>query len=83
MSVGNFKNKKTMQNLIVNTIQFPEFNGIKCNMMPFIQGDNSSLPKEYQPYAKIINENYLKYGILKQKQNESNPHPLPSPMQKL
>jgi hypothetical protein len=51
-----------MQSLIVNTIQFPDFTGIKCNMMPFIQGNSSSLPNEYKPYAKIINENYLEKG---------------------
>lgn len=45
--------------MITNTIQFPEFTGVKCNMMPFIQGDSSSLPEAYQPYAKIINNNFL------------------------
>lgn len=48
--------------LIVNTIQFPEFTGIKCNMMPFIQGDSNSLPEIYQPYADIINKNFLEKG---------------------
>ena len=48
--------------MIVNKIKFPEFTGLKCNMMPFIQGDASSLPKEYQPYAKIINDNFLEKG---------------------
>ena len=49
-------------NVIVNTIQFPEATGLKCNMMPFIQGDSSSLPKKYEPYFKIINENFLEKG---------------------
>lgn len=48
--------------MITNTIKFPEFTGIKCNMMPFIQGDASSLPEIYKPYAKIIDENYLEKG---------------------
>lgn len=52
----------TTINTVVNHIQFPEFTGIKCNMMPFIQGDASSLPKEYQPYAQIINDNFLEKG---------------------
>jgi len=43
-------------------IQFPEFTGIKCNMMPFIQGDASSLPEVYKPYSEIINRNYLEKG---------------------
>ena len=51
-----------METAIVNKIQFPEFTGIKCNMMPFIQGEDSSLPEIYKPYSKIINENYLERG---------------------
>ena len=31
-------------------------------MMPFIQGDSSSLPDEYKSYAKIVDENYLEKG---------------------
>jgi hypothetical protein len=54
--------KNNYKNMIINTIQFPELTGIKCNMMPFIQGDSSSLPEIYQPYAKIINDNYLEKG---------------------
>lgn len=45
-----------------NIIEFPEFTGVKCNMMPFIQGDSSSLPEIYQPYSKIINDNFLEKG---------------------
>jgi hypothetical protein len=48
--------------MIINTIQFPKFTGIKCNMMPFIQGDSASLPSIYKPYYQIINENYLEKG---------------------
>jgi len=48
--------------MIINTIQFPEFTGVKCNMMPFIQGDALSLPDAYKPYAQIINDNYLEKG---------------------
>lgn len=51
-----------MENLVVNTIQFPEFTGVKCAMMPFIQGDSSSLPEAYIPYSNIINSNYLEKG---------------------
>lgn len=47
---------------IVNRISFPEFTGLKCNMMPFIQGDVSSLPKEYKPYFAIIESNFLEKG---------------------
>jgi hypothetical protein len=48
--------------MIVNKIQFPRFTGVKCNMMPFIQGDARSLPEEFKPYADIINSNYLEKG---------------------
>lgn len=48
--------------MIVNQIVFPTFSGIKCNMMPFVQGDATSLPEVFQPYSTIINENYLERG---------------------
>lgn len=48
--------------MIINKIEFPKFTGIKCNMMPFIQGDSNSLPEMYKPYSKIINENFLEKG---------------------
>lgn len=51
-----------MKNVIVNTINFPEFTSVRCSMMPFIQGDSSSLPQEYKPYANIIDNNYLEEG---------------------
>ena len=51
-----------MENLIVNKIQFPPISGLRCHMMPFIQGDSSSLPEEYKSYSKIIDENYLEKG---------------------
>lgn len=51
-----------MKNLIVNKIEFPTFMGIKCNMMPFIQGDSKSLPEQYQSYAKIVDENFIEKG---------------------
>ena len=48
--------------MIVNTIEFPQPVGVKCTMMPFIQGDSSSLPDEYKSYSKIVDENYLEKG---------------------
>lgn len=47
---------------VVSTVRFPKFKGIKCLMMPFIQGDVTSLPKEYQGYSDIIETNYLEKG---------------------
>lgn len=46
----------------MKTIKFPEFTGVRCLMMPFIQGDASSLPDEYKSYSDIINNNYLEKG---------------------
>lgn len=48
--------------MITGTIQFPKFTGIKCNMMPFIQGDPNSLPDIYKPYSDIIEANFLEQG---------------------
>ncbi len=48
--------------MLLTKIEFPKFTGIKCNMMPFIQGDSSSLPKEYRSYSKLIDENFLEKG---------------------
>ena len=48
--------------MIVNTIEFPQPVGVKCTMMPFIQGDSSSLPDEYKSYSKIVDDNYLEKG---------------------
>lgn len=47
---------------IVRNIDFPDFTGIKCNMMPFIQDNPSSLPKVYRPYSQIIENNFLEHG---------------------
>jgi hypothetical protein len=47
---------------IINKIQFPEFTGIKCNMMPFIQGNPDSLPDEYKQYSDIIALNFIEKG---------------------
>ncbi len=48
--------------MITNTITFPKFTGIKCNMMPFIQGDAGSVPEIYRTYSDIISSNHLEKG---------------------
>lgn len=48
--------------MITNVIEFPKQQGLRCNMMPFIQGDSSSLPEEYKSYSQIINDNFLEKG---------------------
>jgi len=47
---------------ILKTITFPTVTGVKCNMMPFIQGDSKSLPDEYKPYSEIIDNSFLEKG---------------------
>lgn len=46
----------------VGTVTFPEYSGIRCLMMPFIQGDPSSIPDEYAPYRDIVATTYLSRG---------------------
>jgi hypothetical protein len=50
--------------MIVSKISFPAFAGLKCNMMPFIQGDSKSIPSEYKAYSDIINNIYLEKGLI-------------------
>lgn len=46
----------------INKINFPQYSGLRCLMMPFIQGDSKSIPKEYNSYSDIINNNFIKKG---------------------
>jgi hypothetical protein len=43
-------------------VTFPEFSGIRCMMMPFIQGDPNSVPDSYDSYRDIIASTYLNKG---------------------
>lgn len=47
----------------VANIEFPEFSGIRCLMMPYIQGEPSSVPEEYRKgYEKILAEVFCNKG---------------------
>lgn len=35
-------------------VDFPDFSGIRCYMMPFIQGRPESLPEAYRSYADVV-----------------------------
>lgn len=48
--------------MIIMTIAFPKFSGIKCSMMPFVQGDSSSLPEMYKSYSTIVDSVHLEKG---------------------
>ena len=43
-------------------IEFPVFSGIRCLMMPYIQGDPQSVPEAYAPYKDIIQSVFMKKG---------------------
>lgn len=45
-------------------IEFPDYSGKRCLMMPYIQGDPDSVPVELQDYAKIIEDIVIKRGDL-------------------
>ncbi len=43
-------------------IEFPKFSGIRCLMMPYIQGDAESVPEQYRAYESILNTVCFKKG---------------------
>jgi hypothetical protein len=52
----------TNESVTGRKITFPEFSGIRCLMMPYIQGDSASVPQTYAPYKEIIESVFLKRG---------------------
>lgn len=59
---------------------FPHYSGIRCLMMPYIQGDPNSIPDEYGPYKHAVEALYLQKGeigfltIDESPVNKGNPH---------
>lgn len=48
---------------MIATIKFPEYSGIRCLMLPYIQGDPGSVPVQYLgKYAEIIDQLCLERG---------------------
>lgn len=43
-------------------IEFPKYSGVRCLMMPYIQGDPDSVPSAYNAYADIIRRVFVKRG---------------------
>ncbi len=43
-------------------ITFPRFSGVRCLMMPYVQGDPDSVPETYSTYRDIIGSVFLKKG---------------------
>lgn len=48
----------------IGQVNFPKYSGIRCLMMPYIQGDFSSVPNRFYPYKDIINSLFIKQGDL-------------------
>lgn len=46
----------------VATIDFPEFSGIRCLMMPYVQGEPDSVPAEYSAYSDILSKVFIRKG---------------------
>jgi hypothetical protein len=47
---------------MMTTIEFPKFSGVRCLMMPYVQGDPASVPDEYEAYRDIISSVFIKCG---------------------
>lgn len=43
-------------------IEFPKYSGIRCLMMPYIQGEPDSIPKVYASYTDIVQSVFVKKG---------------------
>lgn len=47
----------------IGKIKFPTFQGIRCLMMPYIQGDSSSVPSEYRKgWEDILDSVFIEKG---------------------
>lgn len=46
----------------VGRITFPEFSGLRCLMMPYVQGDAGSLPEQYSAYFGVLTDLYFVRG---------------------
>lgn len=43
-------------------IKFPEYSGIRCLMMPYVQGEALSVPDKYAPYREIVSSLFFRKG---------------------
>jgi hypothetical protein len=43
-------------------IEFPEYTGTRCLMMPYLQGDPDSVPEQYQNYRSILERVFIETG---------------------
>lgn len=45
-------------------VTFPKYSGLRCLMMPYIQGEPGSVPREYDAYADVLRSAYITRGDL-------------------
>src|SRR5688572_23171207 len=50
--------------MTTTTVTFPQYSGVRCLMMPYIQGDPDSIPVCYGPYRDIVATNFLESGAV-------------------
>jgi len=43
-------------------VQFPEYSGLRCLMMPYIQGEPASVPDEFAPYRDVVGAVFIRKG---------------------
>ena len=48
--------------MLVSKIDFPAYTGIRCLMMPYIQGEPESVPEKYRSYADVLESQFIKKG---------------------
>lgn len=48
--------------MLITKIEFPKFSGIRCLMMPYIQGNPDSVPEEYSAYSDILDRCFISRG---------------------
>jgi hypothetical protein len=48
--------------MLTGTVTFPEFTGVRCLMMPYIQGDPGSVSDCYASYREILSSVFLTEG---------------------
>ena len=46
----------------MTTIEFPEYSGTRCLMMPYVQGEPNSVPDAYSAYRDIVSSVFLCKG---------------------
>lgn len=48
--------------MLTGRVVFPDFTGLRCLMMPYVQGDPKSVPDRYAAYSDIIRSVFVRAG---------------------